>query len=89
MVENSHALVGKIAEETIRSLYADICFFSSQGISDEGIITDYSEDETRLRKEMLSHSGKSVFLYDNSKAGKRSLFKLCHIDDLYMIINDD
>ena len=89
IVENSHALVGKIAEETIRSLYADICFFSSQGITEDGIITDYSEDETRLRKEMLNHSAKSVFLYDHSKMGKRSLFKLCHADQLYQIITDD
>lgn len=89
LVENSHALVGKIAEETVRSLYADICFFSSQGITEDGIITDYSEEETRLRKEMLTHSAKSVFLYDRSKIGKRSLFKLCHTDQLYRIITDD
>ena len=89
LVENSHALVGKIAEETVRSLYADICFFSSQGITEDGIITDYSEEETRLRKEMLTHSAKSVFLYDHSKMGKRSLFRLCHTDQLYKIITDD
>ena len=89
LVENSHALVGKIAEETIRSLYADICFFSSQGITEDGIITDYSEDETKLRKEMIQHSSKSVFLYDRSKMGKRSLFVLCHTDQLYQIITDD
>ena len=69
VLENSHALVGTLAENTISSLYADI-FFSSQGISEDGIITDFSEDETRLRNCMIQNAKKSVFLYDHSKLGK-------------------
>ena len=88
LLENSHALVGNMAEETIASLYADICFFSSQGISDDGVITDFSEDETRLRKRMIANAGKSVFLYDHSKVGKRFLFKVCDVEALYMTVTD-
>ena len=88
MLENSYALVGKIAEETVCSLYADICFFSSQGITEDGIITDFSEDETRLRKCMIQNAKKSVFLYDCSKLGKRFLFKVCNADALYNVICD-
>ena len=88
LLENSHALVGKLAEETIASLYADICFFSSQGISEDGVITDFSEDETRLRKRMIENAGKSVFLYDHSKVGKRFLFKVCDAESLYTTITD-
>lgn len=88
LLENSHALVGKLAEETVSSLYADICFFSSQGITEEGVITDFSEDETRLRKLMIANAGKSVFLYDHSKIGKRFLFKVCDADSLYATITD-
>lgn len=88
LLENSHALVGKLAEETINSLYADICFFSSQGISEDGIVTDFSEDETRLRRLMIANAGKSVFLYDHSKIGKRFLFKVCEAEQLYSTITD-
>lgn len=88
LLENSHALVGKLAEETISSLYADICFFSSQGISEDGVITDFSEDETRLRKCMIANAGKSVFLYDHSKIGKRFLFKVCDVENLHTTISD-
>jgi DeoR family fructose operon transcriptional repressor len=89
LLENSSALVGRIAEDTVSSLYADICFFSSQGITEDGIITDFSEDETRLRKCMLNNSKQKVFLYDHSKLGKRFLFKVCETSDLSTVITDD
>lgn len=89
LLENSAALVGRIAEDTVSSLFADICFFSSQGITEDGLITDFSEDETRLRRSMIANAKKSVFLYDHSKWGKRFLFKVCFADDLYCVITDD
>jgi DeoR family lactose phosphotransferase system repressor len=88
LLENSSALVGRIAEDAVSALYADICFFSSQGITDEGIITDFSEDETRLRKCMLANAKKKIFLYDQSKLGKQFLFKVCSQDELTAVITD-
>lgn len=89
LLENSNALVGKLAEDAVASLFADICFFSSQGITEDGLITDFSEDETRLRRSMIANAKQSVFLYDHSKVGKRFLFKVCHADSLTSLITDD
>ena len=90
LLENSHALVGNVAEETIASMYADVCFFSSQGITEDGVITDFSVTETKLRKQMIRNAKKSIFLYDQSKVGKRFLFKVCDSNELFaMITNDD
>ena len=90
LLENSHALVGNVAEETIASMYADVCFFSSQGITEDGVITDFSDTETKLRKQMIRNAKKSIFLYDQSKVGKRFLFKVCDSNELFaMITNDD
>jgi DeoR/GlpR family transcriptional regulator of sugar metabolism len=88
LLENSHALVGGIAEDTVKALYADICFFSSQGIDENGVITDFSEDETRLRKCMIQNSKRSVFLYDRSKFGKRFLFKVCSVEDIDQVVTE-
>lgn len=88
LLENSHALVGTLAESAISSLYADICFFSSQGISEDGVVTDFSEDETRLRKCMIAHAKKSVFLFDKSKLGKKFMFRVCHTDEIFQTISD-
>ena len=89
LLENSHALVGNVAEETIMSMYADVCFFSSQGITEDGIITDFSDAETKLRKQMIRNAKKSIFLYDQSKVGKRFLFKVCDSAELFALITNE
>lgn len=89
LVDTSYALVGTLAEDTYSSLHADICFFSSQGITKDGVITDYSENQTQVRKCMIRNATKSVFLYDRSKVGKTFLFTVCKTQDLYAVVTDD
>lgn len=82
----SNIFFGNSAEEYIKSVNADIVFFSSQAISEDGEISDVSEEETALRKAMLSRAKKKIFLCDSSKVGLTKTFTLCHKDDLDMII---
>ena len=84
----NHALMGLGAEQTVRTLSADAVFFSSQGISEEGEITDASEEETALRRIMISRSARKYFLCDSSKVGIRRLFTLCHKDELTAVISN-
>ena len=63
-------------------------FFSSQAISETGTVSDVSEEETALRKVMLSHAKKKIFLCDSSKFGLVKTFTLCTKDDIDMIISD-
>lgn len=87
-VENSYALVGSIAARTLEGLYANICFFSSQGITADGVITDYSEPETALRLQMLSHAKRRYFVFDSSKFGKQFAFRVCDAAQLDGVITD-
>lgn len=87
-VENSYALVGSIAEHSLSQFYANISFFSSQGIDEDGIVSDQSEMETSLRKLMIKNSQKQYFLFDSSKFGKRFAFKVCSIQDITDHITD-
>ena len=80
--------IGSVAEEFIRGITADVMFFSSQALSDDGEITDISEEETSLRKVMISRAKKKVFLCDSSKLGKKQTFTLCTKDDVDEIICD-
>ncbi len=84
----NHAFTGPLAEEYVRGVYADIFFFSSQGISKDGEITDASEEETSLRRVMLERSKKKYFLCDSSKIGIKKLFTVCEKDELDGIICD-
>lgn len=73
----NHAFVGPAAESFVRGISADMLFFSSQGISHSGEISDNSELETALRRIMLDRAGKRVFLMDASKLGVKCTFRLC------------
>ena len=82
LIECSMAFAGPIAQKTVRGFNADVCFFSSSGLSEDGWISDYSEAETALRRAMIENAGRSVFLCDSSKIGRRSAFNLMHLEEL-------
>lgn len=85
----NHIFVGSVAEEFIKGINADIMFFSSQAISNNGEITDASEEETSLRKVMLSKAKKKIFLCDSTKVGLKYTFTVCNKDQVDTIICDE
>ncbi len=87
-IENSYALVGSIAEQTLSGVYANICFFSAQGIGEDGIISDQSEAESSLRRLMIENSQKQYFIFDGNKYNKRFAFKICSVKGISDIITD-
>ena len=88
LIDNSLSLSGSIAIKTINSIHADLMFFSSNGISSEGQITDQSETETELRQALLANSDKHYFICDSSKLNKSFLFHVCHASELDDVICD-
>lgn len=84
----NNIFLGSSAENYVSSINADIFFFSSQAISNDGEISDVSEEETSLRKIMLSRSKKKIFLCDSSKVGLKKTFTLCTRSDVDLIICD-
>lgn len=87
-IPQSHIFVGSVAESYVNSINADILFFSSQAISETGEISDSSEEETALRRAMLSRAKRKIFLCDSSKIGLARTFTLCTRDSVDMIICD-
>lgn len=87
-LSKSNIFVGSTAENFLKTINADLLFFSSQAISNDGEITDISEDETALRQVMLSRAKKKYFLCDSSKIGLKQTFSVCTKDDLDDIICD-
>ncbi len=72
----------------ILSKNADILFFSGQGLSLHGDITDIWEEETAVRKAMIKKSKRQVFLCDSSKIGVEKFTTLCNIRTITDIICD-
>ena len=88
VIENSHALVGSIAEQALSGVYANVCFFSAQGIDENGVISDQSEAESSLRRQLIKNSKKQYFIFDSSKYNKRFAFKICSTEDINGVITD-
>lgn len=87
--ENRSVLIGHYAEQTIGNFHADIVFFSAQSVDENGEIYDCFEEENVIRKAMLRHAKKKVFLCDSTKFGKTSPFHLCSLKDVDYIVSND
>ncbi len=88
LMQNSLVFTGRQAEETAERFNIDVCFISCKGLSEDGILSDTSEEETDLRRCVLSHSKKRVFLMTDDKLGKTYLHTLCRADEVDHIITN-
>lgn len=88
LLKESMAFVGTQAEDAVRKFNAEWLFFSSSSIDENGIISDYSEEETALRVAMHKGARRSVFLFDSSKFGKSSAFRAFSLSDIDYIVTD-
>ena len=87
LLAESLAYVGSTAIDTVRKVYFDATFFSSAGF-DDGVVSDWSERETELRRVVLKQSAKRYFLADHTKRGERYTHIVCNITELDKIICD-
>lgn len=86
--ENRNCLIGGDAQKTFHNIYADIMFFSTKALSDDGIVTDCSREEILVREAMLNNSAKKVLLCDSSKFSARAPFKQCELRDVDYLISE-
>lgn len=84
----SLGFAGSYAEQFIAGFNFDVCFFSSKGVTEDGMIVDTSGPENMLRKAALRHSKKSVFLCDATKLNLTAPFNLAHISDISCVVTD-
>lgn len=73
--------VGPIAEQYAKDFQVDVAFFSSLGLSEDGTISDSDIAQTTIRKIMMKHSKKNIFLFEKSKLGKKYFYILCRTED--------
>lgn len=87
--ENRNCLIGGDAVRTFENMYADIAFFSTKSVTDDGIITDCSREEIIVRDAMLRNADKKIFLCDSTKFGTRSAYKQCELKDVDYLISEE
>ena len=87
-VNRSAVLSGVQAYKAISEIHPDICFFSSQSLSKDGVISDPIAEENHIRYLMLQNSKYSVFLCDNEKFNAESLYQLTTLDQIDACVFD-
>lgn len=88
--DNRICLVGRNAEKGFEDVNADIAFFSAGALSDDGVISDCTQEEVFVRNAMLENAALKVFLCNFGKIGKRSAFVQCCLSDVdYLICEED
>ena len=88
LLMHSFAYVGSEAERFMESINADLFFFSSRGYTENGAITDSSEQEVAMKKAMLRSAQRSYYLCDSSKKGQKFAFNICSVKDIAGIIDE-
>lgn len=87
MLNTNLSLVGSGACASIRDYYADICFFSCRGISDDGELSDITMEENLVRQEMITRSKQAYYLCTSNKIGQRFYHRLGHVSQVSGIIS--
>lgn len=88
LLRYSLAFLGKQALDNVSNFCVDIAFFSSSALGVDGVIQDYSPDETEIRKAVLQTCTRKIFLCDSSKFGQHSPFRVCNLTDVDTIVTD-
>lgn len=84
--EQDMCFVGSVAEKSAEKINADIAFFSTRGLSDDGVISDSDIKQTMVRYIIMQNAKKNIFLFENTKLGKKFLHTLCYKDNADDII---
>lgn len=86
--ENRSVLVGDEVIRVLSDIRADFAFFSSQALDRDGTLFDNYQAEIPSIRQMLKYAACKVFLCDSQKVGKRSIFRLCGLSDLDIVVCD-
>lgn len=86
--DNRNCLYGSDAQYIFENTYADMVFFSTRSLSDDGVISDCAREEILIRNVMLKNAEKKVFLCDSEKFGTRSPYKQTTLNDIDIFISE-
>ncbi|HEX3076567.1 MAG TPA: DeoR/GlpR family DNA-binding transcription regulator [Lachnospiraceae bacterium] len=88
-VNNHSSTVGQLAIDAFSNYRADKLFFSCCGFSVNAGITEASEDNAMVKRQMLKNAKQHILLCDSTKLGLEYFCKSCDFSDLDVIITDE
>lgn len=89
VISENFSVIGAETLRALSDLYADKAFVSCRYLSDDGVASDDSVEETYVRKAMLAHAKQKILLVDGTKLHGRARHALCRIDEIDRCICDE
>ncbi|WP_026752781.1 DeoR/GlpR family DNA-binding transcription regulator [Sediminibacter sp. Hel_I_10] len=84
----SASVTGHYAEHILNHISSNQLFMGVDGIDLDFGCTTTNVEEAILNQKMMQSAQKTILLADSSKFGKRSLAKICNLDEISEIITD-
>jgi DeoR/GlpR family transcriptional regulator of sugar metabolism len=84
----SLSYVGKSAQNSLENYYANKLFFSCKGFSTDRGITDSNEQESELRKVMITRSDIVILICDKTKFSQTGYVNTAKLTDINILITD-
>lgn len=81
-------LVGPLATAALAELHADLLLFSTAGIFD-GYAYNLNIDQAQVERVMIQQAARAVMLMDSSKFGRKSLARVCRLEQTEAVVTDD
>ncbi len=82
------ALVGPLAEQSLREMYVDKAFVGMTGVSVEHGLTDPNQLEALTYRATLERSRQVILLADHTKLGRVALYRIAPITAIHALITD-
>lgn len=83
------ACMGSRAMQFLKEIYVDIAFIGASSVDVELGLTSPTQEKAELKKEMVLSAEQVVLVADSSKFNRRSINKICSVQELSLIISDN
>lgn len=82
------AVSGALATDNIKEFNIEKAFVGVAGIDENGV-TDFFEDEARIRRAIIENAKKVIVLADSTKFSVRAVCNVCPLSKIDVVITDD
>jgi DeoR family glycerol-3-phosphate regulon repressor len=82
------SIVGSRAIADLRQLNFEIAFLGASGLSDDGILFDYSLEDAEVKRAFTEAAQRVVLLLDSSKFNRVSVARICSVTQIDTLITD-
>lgn len=80
-------MVGPLATAALANLHADLLLMSLAGVYDHEAY-NLNIQQTEVEQVMMRQAARTVLLMDSGKFGRKSLSRVCGLDDVELIVTD-